>query len=213
MNNIRFLIGDYAEKRKYLRSADNYAYADNDEVDGVVRIKGKDYFFLSEHPFGDFTALQYVSYCRALKNFEPMTKKHLKNLCSALGIKLRPDKKLRKYSILSRRLISLVANYKLGCELRINLDGYGYTRGRKKLLKKMLGKLARLSKVTVSVSDTRFVFKGATTEYIRCGYVFSSASRFRSRFVSRRRIAKLIKVASDNMPVPKAKAVVCCSPT
>ena len=208
MNNIRFLLGDYAEKRKYLRASNLCSYADNDEVDGVIRISGKDYFFLSEHPFGDFTALQYLSYMRALINFAPMTDKDMKNICSALGIKLAPNKKLKKYAVLGRRLISLVANFKPGCELRINLDGYGYTRSRGRKLKRILKRLARICVVTVSVSDTRFVFKGAVSQHIKSGYVYSSAARVRTRFVSRRRIAKLLKATHTRLPVPTAKAIV-----
>ena len=208
MNNIRFLLGDYAEKRKYLRASQLCSYADNDEVEGVIRISGKDYFFLSGHPFGDFTALQYLSYMRALINFAPMTERDMKNITSALGVRLPPNKKLKNFSVLGRRLISLVANFKPGCELRINLDGYGYTRRRARKLKHMLKRISRIAIATVSVSDNRFVFKGATVQQIKSGYVYSSAARVRTRFISRCRITKLLKTTCKGMPVPAAKVIV-----
>lgn len=212
MHNIRFLLGDYAEKRKYLRESGSYAYADNDEVDGVIRIDGKDYFFLSSHPFGDFTALQYLSYCRALINFAPLSEREMKDMCSLLGVRLAPNRKLKKFPILKRRLISLIATYKPGGELRINLDGYCYTRRRKKALTRMIKKLARYAPVTVAVSDSRFIIKKTHAEYIKCGYVYAAVSRLRTRAVSRRRVRRLLKASKSGMPVPIAKEIICCAP-
>lgn len=212
MHNIRFLLGDYAEKRKYLRESANYAYADNEEVEGVIRISGKDYFFLSAHPFGDFTTLQYLSYCRALVNYSPMTKHDMSNLCAMLGINLSPNKKLKSYSVLQRRLISLAASYKPGCEFRINLDGFGYTRRRKRQLKKIAKRLAIRGKVTIAVSDTRFVFKHATAEYIKSGYIVAAVRRVKTCAVSRRRVRRLLKATRNGLPVPVAKEIICCSP-
>ena len=156
MHNIRFLIGGYAGKRKFMRLGSNYAYADNDEVCGLTRLGGKDCFSVSAHPFGDFTALQYLSYCRSLVGFSPLGKREMADICAAIGIKLSPDKKIKRYSVIGRRLLSLAAGYKEGCDMRINLDGYKYTPRRKRILKKTLLRLAKKSDVTVSVSDKRF---------------------------------------------------------
>ena len=94
--NIIYLIGDSAEKRRVIRSAQGVARAHNDEVTNVCRIKGKDYYVVGTHPFADFTVLQYIRYERALIDAPRLSDDDIKKLIRDCGAKAGLHSKIGK---------------------------------------------------------------------------------------------------------------------
>lgn len=176
-NNVKYLLGDYAKKRRFMRAGVGYIYADNDEVCRVVRLGGQDYFYTDKHPFAEFTAKQYADYISSLSRLIDKKRSRLNQPAPSLEDKtalnqlshsqveeiirqthFRPsNKKIKSLSVLEVRLLTILARYECGKQIRINLDGWEFSPKNKANLSKLVKILRKYSEVWVAVSDPRFL--------------------------------------------------------
>ncbi len=213
--NIIYLLGDSAEKRRVLRSAQNVARAHNDEVTDVCRIRGRDYYVVGTHPFADFTVLQYVRYERALIDAPRLSDEAIRQILRACGTKARLHARMGKLSFVDRRLVTLAARVTLQTvTVAINLDGVPFSRALRTRLHRAAAKLSRKYEVWISVTDSRFINKNSDVAEMRQGKLPTpKKTDCRSRTLARRiLLARMRRCFAQPEHLEKGKIVMVNAP-
>ncbi len=209
--NIIYLIGDSAEKRRVIRSAQGVARAHNDEVTNVCRIKGKDYYVVGTHPFADFTVLQYIRYERALIDAPRLSDDDIKKLIRDCGAKAGLHSKIGKLSFVDRRLVTLAARITdQTATVAVNFDGVPFSRSLRSRLHRAAARLSKKYEVWISVTDSRYINKNSDVAEMRQGLLPTpKKNNYRSRPLARRiLLARMRRCFAEPDHLEKGKIVI-----
>lgn len=206
---VIYLLGDSEEKHRAMHGdLPGVARARGAEITSVCRMEGRDYYVVGEHPFGGFTAMQYVRYERSLIDRPAPGKAEIKALLRKLGAMINVNKRMRALSFLDRRLVALAA--RITPETRtlvIDLDGVPYSRALRSSLRRAAKRLSRDYEVWISVTDCRFTDKRASVAEMKKGDIIALGRRIVSRPLSRRLLLARLRrcFAPAEEPIEKGR--------
>lgn len=187
--DVIYLVGDGAEKRRIFRGGlPGVARADSDEVTGICRMEGRDYYSVGRHPFGGFTVAQYVRYQRSLTDGRATDKRGVRAALGKLGLRVGQNRRLGSLGFVERRLVALAGRVDGNTRtLAIDLDGAPYSRRLRSALRRAVRRLRRDYEIWISVTDSRFAGPNATVARLGEGSIISMRRRdLYSRPLSRR---------------------------
>lgn len=213
MAKVFYCTGDIMAKRRFFKSqtAQDAVSIDNDDVSVSFMLDGKFYCVLAQIPFKNFTVGQYVSYQTVLKNNRPLLTKEIKAILKRVGLNISTNKKLNRLSRIQYRLVNLAARLDLAHKrMYINLDGVFYTAKASALLNKVL-KTIKADEINLSVSDSRFITKGAN---IKCFSPDDSIAIYnnlnqQSVAVNKKKIKRLLRTKGLALKPSEVQKIVC----
>ncbi len=162
---IIYCIGDARAKRKYFLEQsvdDKNLYLDNDELVAVREEDGKTMFAVGEIPFGNMRTEEYISYQRAGRVGSTTKLREIRYYGKLFSLDLNLKRKMRFNSVIDYRKAQFLSYYALTVRnVFINLDGLPYNRKNGKSLERLTSGLRRYFHLFISVSDSRFIPRGA----------------------------------------------------
>lgn len=197
-----YCIGDVDAKRTAFRKEQKEKIClDNDEVLTTTLNNGKTYFMIGKIPFSNMKVSQYVCYQRALLCGGATRESEIKYYAKLFGFSLSLKSKMKKLDVMRYRMAQTLAKISLPIkEIYVVLDGYEYSKSRRKKLKKFLKKLDEYFKVHVSVSDYRFIpYGSAVVGYNKDGSTYElNQSLYVCSRCKKRKTTKRFSVTSEN---------------